>query len=214
MVARRIAKDRRALIQFITRLKGLSHLMHRKSHKQWIKKSAFNKSSTEMQKGVKVALWSWLTCKYFLFFSNSADRRTSDRLWEWCEGVSVSVILISNRASHWVCQTPRTAKSAFKTLHQPSEAFWTIGSRYTGPQTKEDRSPKASCTSLCWWVTRPPTWQSRAWPTVKVAPHHHKFQEDSVWVSCNVRPKHHEILVVTNQTDHVQQVKKTATQKD
>ena len=36
-VARRIAKDKRARIQFITKLKGLSHLILRKSHKQWMK---------------------------------------------------------------------------------------------------------------------------------------------------------------------------------
>ena len=59
-VARRIAKLKRARIQFITKLKGLSHLILRKSHKRWIKKSASfpNKPSTETHKGVKAALRS------------------------------------------------------------------------------------------------------------------------------------------------------------
>ena len=57
-VARRIANDKRARIQFITMLKGFSHLSHKKSHIRWMKKSASfpNKPSTETQSGVKAAL--------------------------------------------------------------------------------------------------------------------------------------------------------------
>ena len=100
---------------------------------------------------------------YFLFFSFSAyDNTAFIDCWA-CDWMLVLMTCISNNASAWGCHNPLNLWSATRARRfLASSASLMIGSILCLLYANAAISPRASLTSLCLWVTRPPLLQSMA----------------------------------------------------
>ena len=169
MVARRIAKESLILIHLITSLYLFSHLSARQS-------AIFLKVFSLFVNHAINRATNWCkTCSLFKtsihilsFFSFLAEITTSLEKWLPYDQVSMSVTCISNNATAWGYQTPRTVRSATNAGERfSSSASLMIGSHFTWLQAIGARSPLAFLTSVCLCNIKPPFLQINACSKLK-----------------------------------------------